>query len=119
MNSDSWLYSRIIEEMVIKDDFDLYEDELPVFEIRSDTKLTLISTKRIFERTNKELTSLDLKSIDDVIYGNFKGTYNKPTLSKFRIVDIEGHAYDFQMETGKASLGLIYCLNTLRKLKSQ
>lgn len=57
--------------------------------------------------------------IDDVIFGNFKGVLHKPKLSIFRIVDIYGEQIDFQMETGKASIGLIKSVNTVINLKRE
>ena len=93
--------------------------KLVFFEIKSQTKHTLITTRQILEIENNNLKSIDFESVDDVIFGDFKGNLNKPKLSIFRIIDIYGEQMDFQMETGKASIGLIKSVNTLLNLKRE
>ena len=119
MDIDTWEYSKIVtaetENKYI--DFELDNNELPIFEIKSQAKHTLITTRQIIEIENNKLKSIDFESIDDVIFGDFKGTIHKPKLSIFRIVDIYGEQMDFQMETGKASIGLIKSVNTVINLK--
>ena len=119
MDIDTWEYSKIVtaetENKYI--DFELDNNELPIFEIKSQAKHTLITTRQIIEIENNKLKSIDFESIDDVIFGDFKGTIHKPKLSIFRIVDIYGEQMDFQMETGKASIGLIKSVNTVMNLK--
>ena len=121
MDIDTWEYSRIVtaetENKYI--DFALEKNELPIFEIKSQTKHTLITTRQILEIENNKFKSIDFGSIDDVIFGDFKGTLHKPELSIFRIIDIYGEQMDFQMETGKASIGLIKSVNTIRDLKRE
>ena len=95
------------------------KNELPIFEIKSQTKHTLITTRQILEIENNKIKSIDFKLIDEVIYGDFKGNLHKPKLSIFRIVDIYGEQIDFQMETGKASIGLIKSINTVINLKGE
>ncbi len=90
MEIDTWEYSRIVtaetENKYI--DFALEKNELPIFEIKSQTKHTLITTRQILEIENTKLKSIDFESIDDVFFGDFKGTLHKPELSFFRIIDI-------------------------------
>ena len=121
MNIDTWEYSKILtaetENKYI--DFELDKNELPIFEIKSQTKHTLITTRQILEIENNKLKSINFESIDDVIFGDFKGILYKPKLSIFRIVDIYGEQMDFQMETGKASIGLIKSVNTVINLKRE
>jgi len=121
MDINTWEYSKIVtaetEDKYF--DFKLDQNELPIFEIKSQTKHTLITTRRILEIENSKLKSIDFESIDDVIFGDFKGIVNKPKLSIFRIVDIYGEQMDFQMETGKASIGLIKSVNTVINLKRE
>ncbi len=120
MDIDTWEYSKISAETENKYiDFELDKNELPIFEIKSQTKHTLITTRQILEVENNILKSIDFESIDDVIFGDFKGTVNKPKLSIFRIIDIYGEQIDFQMETGKASIGLIKSVNTVINLKRE
>ena len=78
----------------------------------------MISTRQIIERTNEKIQRLNFEFLDDVVYGNFKGRPNKPELTVFRVVDIHGDEFDFQMETGKASIGLIYSVDTIRQLRA-
>ena len=120
MDIDSWNHSRIADEndKELIEQFVLSENELPVFEIKSELAHTLISTRQILERSKEKTQCLNFKDLDDVVYGNFKGRPNMPELSIFRVVDIHGDELDFQMETGKASIGLIYCVNTIRKLNA-
>lgn len=119
MDIDTWEYSKIItaetENKYIG--FELDKNELPIFEIKSQTKHTLITTRQILEIENNKVKSIDFKLIDDLIYGDFKGTLHKPKLSVFRIIDIYGQQMDFQIETGKASIGLIKSVNTVMNLK--
>ena len=115
MNFESWIYSKVCSENNAKE-FDFEEDELPIFEVKSPKAMMVVTTRRIIERKNKEVYCVNFEEVDDVIYGDFKNQINKPELSKFRIVDIYGNQHDFQMETGKASIGLITCLNTVLKL---
>ncbi len=117
MDIDTWEYSKIVMAETENKyfDFKLVQNELPIFEIKSQTKHTLITTRRILEIENSKLNSIDFESIDDVIFGDFKGIVNKPKLSIFRIVDIYGE----QMETGKASIGLIKSVNTVINLKTE
>ncbi len=117
---DSWNHSRIVNEndLELIEKFELSQDELPVFEIKSELTHTLISTRQILERTNGSLQYLNFDFLDRVVYGDFKGQPNKPELSIFRVVDIYGDELDFQIETGKASIGLIYSVNTIRQLKA-
>lgn len=121
MDIDAWEYSKIvtIETENKYGDFKLDKNEIPIFEIKSQTKHTLITTRQILEIENNKLKSIDFESIDDVIFGDFKGTLNNPKLSIFRIIDIYGEQMDFQMETGKASIGLIKSVNTIINLKRE
>lgn len=118
---DTWKYSKIVTAETENKyfDFKLDQNELPIFEIKSQTKHTLITTRQILEIENSKIKSIDFESIDDVIFGDFKGIVNKPKLSIFRIVDIYGEKIDFQMETGKASIGLIKSVNTVINLKRE
>ena len=120
MDINSWNHSRIVNEndMELIEKFELSENELPVFEIKSEFAHTLISTRQILERTKEKLQRLNFDFLDRVVYGNFKGQKNKPELSIFRVVDIHGDELDFQMETGKASIALIYSVDTIRQLKA-
>lgn len=117
MEPENWLYSKVcVEDKSIE--FVLEEDELPIFEINSQKAKTIITTRRIIENENGKLSFVSFKEIDDVVYGDFKKQINKPKLSKFRIVDMHGDEFDFQMETGKASIGLINSVKTVLKLKA-
>ena len=117
MNPESWIYSKICSENK-SEEFTLEENELPIFEINSSKAKTIITTRRIIEKENEKICFVNFDEVDDVIYGTFKNQINKPELSIFRIVDIFGDEYDFQMETGKASIGLIYSINTILQLKA-
>lgn len=117
MNPENWIHSKVCSENE-SEEFTLEENELPIFEINSSKAKTIITTRRIIEKENEKISFVNFEEIDDVIYGNFKKQINKPELSIFRIVDIFGDEYDFQMETGKASIGLIYSINTVLKLKA-
>jgi hypothetical protein len=121
MDIDIWEYSKIVTAETENEyiDFELDENELPIFEIKSQTKHTLITTRQILEIEKNKLKAIDFESIDDVIFGDFKGIVNKPKLSIFRIIDIYGEKIDFQMETGKASIGLIKSVNTVINLKRE
>lgn len=114
-NPETWLHSKIITDVNING-FDLIENELPIFIIDSKIARTLITTRRIIEVSPNTAQSIAINEIDDIIYGNFKGQINKPTLSIFKIIDFYGDEIQFQMETGAASIGLIYALNTVQKL---
>ena len=121
MDMDSWNHSRIADENdteLIKK-FELAENELPVFEIKSEFAHTLISTRQILELKTEKIQSLNFDFLDNIVYGNFKGRPKKPELSIFRVTDIHGDELDFQMETGKASIGLIYAVDTIRQLKME
>ena len=116
---ETWSYSKIVDEydLELKREFQLSDNELPVFEINSSTAKTLITTRRIIERKKRELKFLEIDQVDDIIYGNFKEQLNqKPKLSTFRVIDIYGNQFDFQMETGKASIGLVRSVDTIAKL---
>jgi len=117
MEPENWLYSKVCLEDK-STEFVLEEDELPIFEIKSKTAKTIITTRRIIENENEKLSIVSFEEIDDVVYGDFKKKVNKPELSKFRIVDMHGDEFDFQMETGKASIGLINSVKTVLKLKA-
>ena len=115
--NENWLYSKICEEDK-STEFVLEEDELSIFEINSQNVKTIITTRRIIEKVSDKTIEVSFEEIDGVIYGDFKKRISKPELSKFRIVDMYGEEYDFQMETGKASIGLISCVKTVLKLKA-
>lgn len=117
MNPENWIYSKVCSENK-SEEFTLDENELPIFEINSSKAKTIITTRRIIEKDNDKISFVNFEDIDDVIYGDFKKQINKPELSIFRIVDIFGEQYDFQMETGKASIGLINSINTVLQLKA-
>ncbi len=91
---------------------------MPVFEVKSDFVHTLISTRQILEINNNKLQSINFNFIANVIYGDFKGHINKSELTIFTIIDVYGKEFNFQMETGKSSIGLIYSIDTIRKLKT-
>ncbi|MEM9078151.1 MAG: hypothetical protein AAGC43_13995 [Bacteroidota bacterium] len=120
MDMDSWNHSRIANENDIDliKKFELSEGELPVFEIKSDLAHTLISTRQLLEKKNETIQRLHFDFLDNVAYGNFKGRPDKPELSFFKVTDIRGDKLDFQLETGKASMGLIYSVDTIRRLRS-
>lgn len=119
MDINIWEYSKIVTVETENEyvNFELDKEELPIFEIKSQTKHTLITTRQILEIENNKLKAIDFESIDDVIFGDFKGIVDKPKLSIFRIIDIYGEQIDFQMETGKASIGLIKSVNTVINLR--
>lgn len=116
MNPEEWIYSKVYF-VGTSLEFDFEENELPIFEVKSSNALTIITTRRVIEKNNNKCNSISFNDIDDVIFGNFKGQLNKPELSIFRIIDIYGEEYNFQMETGKASIGLINALTTILKLR--
>ncbi|MDP5199499.1 hypothetical protein [Flavobacterium sp. DG2-3] len=118
MNPEEWLYSSVhIGNKSIE--FDIEEDEFPIFQIISSNAKTLITTRQIIEKRNEGIIlSIRFEEIRDLVYGNFKGKIDKPELSIFKIIDIEGKTYDFQLETGKASIGFINAINTILQLKS-
>ncbi|MEA9415382.1 hypothetical protein [Flavobacterium sp. PL02] len=116
MNPEEWLYSKVSTDL--KNDTFLFEDnELPIFEIETSKAKTIITTRRILEKENENLKLISFDDIDDIIFGDFKGQINKPELSIFRIVDIYGEEQNFQMETGKAAIGLIKAINTVTRLR--
>lgn len=115
MNPEEWLYSKVYF-VGTSLEFDFEKNELPIFEVKSPNATTIITTRRILERNNDEINFVRFECIDDVIYGHFKGQINKPQLSIFRIIDIYGEEYNFQMETGKASIGLINAIGTVLQL---
>lgn len=116
MNPESWIYSGIVINDKV-DGFEFDKGELPVFEIKSPTMITVITTRRIIEKEELNIKSVAFDEIDDVIYGDFKKNIDNPELSKFRIVELYGDTFDFQMETGKASIGLIKTINTILKIR--
>ncbi|WP_433764412.1 hypothetical protein [Flavobacterium ginsenosidimutans] len=118
MNPEEWLYSFVhVGNKSIE--FNLEENELPIFQVNSSNAKTLITTRQIIEKKNDGLIlSIRFEEIGDLVYGNFKGKIDKPQLSIFKIIDIYGKTYDFQMEIGKASIGLINAVNTVLQLKS-
>lgn len=119
MNPEEWIYSRIcVEDKSVE--FIFEENELSIFEISSFEIKTIVTTCRIIEKNESNVKSLKFENIRKVSYGNFKGTnINKIELSTFRIIDVFGEVHDFQIETGKASIGLINAVSTVLKLKSQ
>lgn len=118
MDVETWKYSRIVQQPFDKWKlmFELDKNELPVFEIQGESKHTLITTRRIIEKTMGSFSAVEFENIDDVMYGLFKGQIDKPELSTFRIIDLYGDQIDFQLETGKAAVGLIKSVNMVRKL---
>ena len=80
INIENWQYSSIVSEenSDLNNGFELGNHELPIFEIKSPTKHTLITTRQIVENNNGALKSIDFESVDDIIFGNFKGPPNKP-----------------------------------------
>ena len=118
MNPEEWIYSKVhIGNKSIE--FDLEESELPIFEIISFNAKTIITTRRIIEKNKNGVETVNFGDINNIVYGKFKGQIDKPQLSTFRIVDVFGKEYDFQMETGKASIGLINAVSTVLKLKAK
>ena len=117
MEPENWLYSKVCVEDK-STEFFLEENEKAIFEINSQQAKTIITTRRIIEKVNGNFSDINFEEIDDIIFGDFKKQINKPELSKFSIVDIYGDEFNFQMETGKASIGLINCIKTLLKLKA-
>lgn len=118
MNLGTWKYSRIVQLPFdhLKLTFELEEHELPVFEIQSEAKHTLITTHRILEHTSNSLNQVAFDNIDDVLFGLFKGQIDKPDLSSFRIIEMNGESIDFQLETGKAAIGLMKSIHVIRSL---
>ena len=115
MHPETWLYSKIIHTQTVHG-FDLEEEELPIFLIESETAKTLVTTRRIIELSESGIKNISISEIEDIIYANFKGQPNKPSLSIFRTIDMYGDELNFQLETGAASIGLMYSISTLRKL---
>ncbi|TSJ41295.1 hypothetical protein FO442_15400 [Fluviicola chungangensis] len=118
MDNETWKYSKIVQEPFdkLKHEFELDASELPIFEVQGELKHTLITTRRIIEKTSSAVIKVEIENIDDVMYGLFKGQIEKPELSTFRIIDLYGDQIDFQLETGKAAVGLIKSVNMVRKL---
>jgi len=115
MDSDTWLYSKVIATPTV-DGFDLENEELPVFLIKSNNIKTLVTTRRIIEISGIENKSVMITDIEKVNYDNPKGYPGKILLSTFKIIRLNGAELHFQFETGAAAVGLIYSINTLRTL---
>ncbi|MDV6169217.1 hypothetical protein R1T16_12345 [Flavobacterium sp. DG1-102-2] len=118
MDPETWLYSKIIATPTVYG-FSLKKEELPVFLIEGNNAKTLVTTRRIIEISGIERKEISIIDIDDIIYGDFKGRPNKPSMSIFRTIDLYGDELNFQLETGAASVGLITSLNTLINLISE
>ena len=77
MNPEEWIYSKMhIGNKSIE--FDLEENELPVFEVSSSNVKTFITTRRIIEKNGSSIKTIYFEDIDGVTYGDFKGQINKP-----------------------------------------
>ncbi|OUL62028.1 hypothetical protein [Flavobacterium sp. AJR] len=117
MNPEEWLYSKVSTDL--KNDTFLFEDnELPIFEIETSKAKTIITTRRILEKEGEILHAVNFDEVDKVFFGDFKGQINKSELSIFRITTIDGEEQNFQMETGKAAIGLIKSIQTVIKLNT-
>ncbi|KFF15793.1 hypothetical protein [Flavobacterium hydatis] len=117
MNPEEWIYSKVSTDLK-NDTFSFEDNELPIFEVETPKAKTIITTRRILEKEGEILHEVNFDDIDDIIFGDFKGRINKPELSMFRIVDIYGEEQNFQMETGKAAIGLIRAINTVTRLRA-
>jgi len=114
---ENWQYSKIITDIQSLE-FPLANEELPIFQIKTPKAQTLVTTRRIIEKSESDFISLDFDELDGVVFGDFKKQMNKPEISIFRTTDIYGEELNFQMETGKASIGLITTINTVKKLRA-
>jgi len=117
---ENWKHSFISDakdqELVSK--FDLVDKELPVFEVKSRQAHTLITTRRIQERTDLELKIIQFEDIKNIEFGNFKGETNKTSISEFNVTTHDKVKHNFQYETGYTSMGMIYSIRTILQLKS-
>ncbi len=120
MNENNWIFTRIVKEANEKGEIEkhLLSEELSILEIKGEDAVTIVTTQRIIEIQNQKIVNLNIDQIDDVVYGNFKGRpAEEPRLSKFMVTDLYGEKYDFQMETGYASIALMKGLDTVLRIK--
>lgn len=116
---EAWKHSKIVqppyEDVINK--FDLNADELPVFEVSGPNKYTLITTQRIIEISGQTHREIRFDNVANVNYHLAKVKPNDlPDFSMFNIVDLNGNQLNFQIETGKAAVGVIKSVDTIRQL---
>ena len=101
---------------LIKKDLNLKENELPVAStIAKPTEWTFVTTKKVIGRTSNGLIDINMNDIEKWSWGDFKGKFGEPT-TKMSLTTADGQKKDFIIESGKASMVMIYAVKTLKQL---
>ena len=103
----------------IKENLSLMENELPVAStIAKPTEWTLVTTKKVIGRTSNGLIAINIDDIEQWSWGDFKGKFEEPT-TKMSLTTADGQKKDFIIESGKASMVIIYAIKTLQQLSRE
>ena len=123
--SDQWELTRLYEtDFVdapdpINEDLNLWGNELPVAStIANPTEWTFVTTKKVIGRTSNILIAINIEDIDQWSWGDFKGKFEEPT-TKMSLTTADGQKKDFIIESGKASMVMIYAVKTLQQLSRE
>ena len=122
MMPEQWKFTKLYESDAIdilgpiQDELKLGENELPVAStITKPTDWTFVTTKKVIGRTANELISMNIDDIEEWSWGDFKGSLEEPTTT-MSLTTAEGQKKVFIIESGKASMVMIYAVKTLQQL---
>lgn len=95
----------------------LADEELVIASVVIDAdNYSVLTTRRLFTREEGNLSVGDLENAKDRLYGDFKG--HKTTEFTFGHVELEdGRDFKYFIETGSASMAMIYGVRTLVRIK--
>lgn len=100
----------------IKHDLRLVENELPVASsIQTATDWTFVTTRKVIGRADNEMKAIAVQDIDQWNWGDFKG-YRDKTSTRIALTASDGQVHDFIIESGNASMVMIYAIQTLAQL---
>jgi hypothetical protein len=93
----------------------LESKELPFLVVFVDEKTwTLISSRAVYYAKEGMKAQTVVKDIEEIQFGDFKGVLHPLTLMHIKLKD--GVVHEAAYESGKASMGVIYALQTLRQI---
>jgi hypothetical protein len=95
---------------------DLAENELIICSTVIDAgNCSILTTQRLITRQNGQTTAANIEGATDKFYGDFKGHEKKPfTFGQIQLQN--GTGLKYFIETGKASMIMIYGVRTLIRL---
>lgn len=122
MKPHDWTWTKYYEDITsdnvgpIKIELNLRDNELVIAStILSSSNWTFVTTKKVIGKVDNKANVIQVDKIDKWTWGDFKGDMDKRA-TRITLTTADGQTCDFVIEKGKASMVMIYAIQTLTRL---